>query len=91
MLPVPGGPTKQRNRPLGIRLELAHGELLDDAFLGLDQTVGGLHPEPGALWRYPDYPCRIVPGKRRYPIQIGRRDRIFRRGRMHAGQTFQFS
>jgi hypothetical protein len=39
VLPTPGGPTRQRMGPFMSLLELAHGQVLDDALLDLGQAV----------------------------------------------------
>jgi len=77
-------PHKAEDRPLGIRLELAHGQILDDALLGFRKPVVVLIQNAARLGDIQAVGRGVVPGQRGHPVEIGGRDGVFRGRRIHA-------
>jgi hypothetical protein len=74
------------DRPLRVRLQLADGEVFDDSFLRLLQAVVVLVQHAPRLFDIEVVLGALVPGERRHPVEVGRRDGVFRRRGMHFGE-----
>ena len=75
VLPTPGGPTKQRIGPLGVALELAHGEVLEDALLDLLEVVVVLVEHFARVLEVEVVGRHLLPGEAGQPVEIGADDR----------------
>ncbi len=86
----PGRPGEAEDRAFGVRLQLAHRQVFDDALLGLFQTVVVVVQD------FPGFPNvqivlrAFIPGEGRDPVQVGGGNGVLGRGGMHSGKPFQF-
>ena len=66
-----GRPDEAENRPLHVPLELAHGEVFDDAFLDLVEIVVVLVEHASRLDRVEPILGALVPRDLEQPVQVG--------------------
>jgi hypothetical protein len=82
----PRGADQAEDRSLRVRLQLADGEVFDDSSFGLLQAVVVLIQHAPRLFDIEVVLGALVPGQRGHPVDVGRRDGVFRRGGVHFGE-----
>ena len=76
VLPTPGGPTKRQDRAARLRVELAHGEELEDPLLDLLEAVVVLVEHLARVLEVEVVLGRRVPRQRRDPLQVRADDAV---------------
>ena len=82
VLPTPGGPTKQRIGPLIVGVQLAHGQVLEDAVLAPSRGPSDRRrARPWCVARSMTSSVRFVHGSAIEPVEIGARHGVLGRRR----------
>ena len=91
VLPTPGRPDEAENRTLDRRIELADGEVFDDAILRLlEPGVIGVEDALG-LQQIDDFLGPLAPRQRDQPVDVGARHGVLGRGHRHLRQTIELA
>ena len=86
-----GRADEAEDRALDGRVELPHGQVLEDAILGfLEARVVGVEDALGQR-QVDDLVGALVPGQRDEPVEIGARHRVFGRGHGHLRQAIELA
>ena len=86
-----GGTDEAENRPLHVPLELAHGEVLDNAFLDLVEVVVILVEHATRLDRVEPIFRPLVPGDVEHPVQVRPDHLVFGGRRRHPLETIDLA
>ena len=78
VLPTPGGPTKHRIGPFGVVDQVAHREVLQDAFFDVLEPVVILIEDPMRVREIQVVFALLLPGQIEDPVQVGARYGAFR-------------
>ena len=91
VLPVPGGPGEAEDRALHVLLELAHGQVFEDALLDLLEVVVVGVEDLARPAQVEPVAAGLAPGQDRQPVEIGADDRVLGRAGVHAGQPLELA
>ena len=91
VLPTPGGPDEAEQRALGLLLELAHGQVLDDALLDLLEPVVVLVEDLLGLLQVEVVLGGLAPGQRHHPVEPVAQRRRLRGVGVHALELLELA
>ncbi len=86
-----GRADEAEDRPVQVALELAHGEVLEDAVLDLLEVVVVAVEDLARVLDVEVVLARGVPGQRDDPVEVGADDRVLGAGRLDLGQALELA
>src|SRR5262245_44085645 len=86
-----GRPSETQNGAFDVRVQLADGQVLEDAVLGFFQTGVIRIEDVFGLRQVDDFLGALLPRQRDQPVHVGARNRVFGSGYRHSCEAVQFA